>query len=224
VLTELSTTKSIVSVVELPEILTVPLEEIKLNEPPNDTTGSLPVGALNVIVELANLALVTLPSLILVVITAFDANSVGPTAPDTIDAFRVKLEPPLNVALPDKSVPKVSVLDTAHESAVDALPLTSPVKSPTNAVEVTEDKPANVVDVEPKLIDVEPTVTEEFDNAELGIFDNPKVIVPDDVIGEPESTSIPSVPVIATEVTVPELFENGKSDTKPFLTLLSVAS
>ena len=56
-LTELSTTKSIVSVVELPEILTVPLEEIKLNEPPNDTTGSLPVGALNVIVELANLAL-----------------------------------------------------------------------------------------------------------------------------------------------------------------------
>jgi hypothetical protein len=35
------------------------------------------------------------------------------------------------------------------------------------------------------------------------MFDSPNVIVPEPVIGEPESTSIPSVPAIATEVTDP---------------------
>ena len=49
------------------------------------------------------------------------------------------------------------------------------------------------------------------------------VILPEEVIGPPV-TSINVPAVIPTEVTVPVLFVNGKSDTKPFLTLLSVAS
>ena len=61
-------------------------------------------------------------------------------------------------------------------------------------------------------------------NELFGTLDNPKAIVPEPVIGEPESTSIPSEPETATEVTVPEVLEYGKSETKPFLTLLSVAS
>ena len=39
-------------------------------------------------------------------------------------------------------------------------------------------------------------------------LDNPKAIVPLSVIGEPESTSIPSEPDIATEVTVPVSADN----------------
>ena len=64
----------------------------------------------------------------------------------------------------------------------------------------------------------------EFANTEFGTLDKPNAIVPEEVIGEPESTSIPSEPEIATEVTVPDVFVNGKSETKPFLTLLSLAS
>ena len=47
------------------------------------------------------------------------------------------------------------------------------------------------------------TVNDELDNELFGTFDKPKAIVPFVVIGEPESTSIPSEPEIATEVTVP---------------------
>ena len=40
-------------------------------------------------------------------------------------------------------------------------------------------------------------------------FDKPSAIVPVDVIGLPESTSIPSEPEIATEVTLPVPAEEG---------------
>jgi hypothetical protein len=175
---------------------------------------------LNVIVELANLAFVTLASVIFAVVTAFDANSVEPTAPAAMFALSVKFAEPSKDTLPVKSVPNVNVLADAHLLAVEAFP----VNAPTKDVDVTDVRPANEVDAKPNEIAVEPIVTDELANAELGTFERPNVIVPDVVIGEPLSTSIPSVPEIATEVTVPELFENGKSDTKPFLTLLSVAS
>ena len=112
------------------------------------------------------------------------------------------------------------VLAFAHFEAVDALPDKAPVK----VVEATEVRPAKVVDVPPNEIAVEPIVTDEFANELFGILERPKVILSLVVIGEPASTSIPSVPVIPTEVTVPLLFENGKSETNPFFTLLSVAS
>ena len=47
--------------------------------------------------------------------------------------------------------------------------LAFPVNAPTNVVDVTEVRPANVVEVPPKLIAVEPTVTLELVKAELGI-------------------------------------------------------
>ena len=46
-----------------------------------------------------------------------------------------------------------------------------PVKAPTKLVEVTEVKPANVVDDAPKAIAVVPTVTLELFKAELGILE-----------------------------------------------------
>ena len=49
--------------------------------------------------------------------------------------------------------------------AVEALP----DKAPTKVVEVTELRPAKVVEVPPKLIAVDPIVTLEFVRAELGI-------------------------------------------------------
>ena len=50
--------------------------------------------------------------------------------------------------------------------AVEAFPL----KEPTKVVDVTELKPAKVVAVAPKLIDVEPTVTLELTKAEFGML------------------------------------------------------
>jgi hypothetical protein len=57
---------------------------------------------------------------------------------------------------------------------------------------------ATAVELEPSL-----TVIDELANLLLAMFDKPKVIVPELVMGEPLSTSIPSVPVMATLVTVP---------------------
>ena len=61
--------------------------------------------------------------------------------------------------------------------------------------------------VPPSEIVESPIVILEFAKDVLGIFERPKVIVPDDVIGDPESTSMPSVPLIATDVTVPVVVE-----------------
>jgi hypothetical protein len=47
--------------------------------------------------------------------------------------------------------------------------LALPVKAPTNVVLVTDVRPANVVDVAPRAIEVDPTVTLELLRAELGI-------------------------------------------------------
>ena len=47
-------------------------------------------------------------------------------------------------------------------SAAFTSPVTSPVSPPAKAVEVTEDSPAMVVAVAPRLIEVEPTVTALF--------------------------------------------------------------
>ena len=51
----------------------------------------------------------------------------------------------------------------------------------------------------------------------------PITSVPEVVIGDPEIL-IPVPAVAATEVTVPEVLENGRSETNPFLTLLSPVS
>jgi hypothetical protein len=50
--------------------------------------------------------------------------------------------------------------------AVEALP----VKAPTKVVDVTEVRPTNVVTVAPKATAVEPIVTLELTNAELGML------------------------------------------------------
>ena len=47
--------------------------------------------------------------------------------------------------------------------------LALPVKAPTKLVDVTELRPAKVVEVPPKLIAVDPIVTLELVRAELGI-------------------------------------------------------
>src|SRR6056300_1026790 len=64
------------------------------------------------------------------------------------------------------------------------------------------------------------TVNEELDKTLLGTFESPNVIVPEPVIGEPESTSIPSVPEIATEVTVPVLVVYPASLLNPLISIL----
>ena len=141
-------------------------------------------------------------------LTLLPSTSINVPAPTfSVTEPPKETEPPLT-----KPLPALTVSDEFASWAFVICPaltseiISSPVTCPPN--EMSE--PAMSID--------------EFCSELLGILDRPKVIVPDEVIGEPESTSIPSVPLIATEVTVPELLENGKSDTKPFLTLLSVAS
>jgi hypothetical protein len=48
--------------------------------------------------------------------------------------------------------------------------LALPVNAPTNVVDVTETRPANVVTVAPNATAVEPIVTLELTNAELGML------------------------------------------------------
>jgi hypothetical protein len=73
--------------------------------------------------------------------------------------------------------------------AVVAL-LAFPVKAPTKVVEVTEVSPATVVTVEPRETEVDPIVTLELVNAELGIEVNP---APD-----PENCVAVKTPVLGT--------------------------
>jgi len=71
--------------------------------------------------------------------------------------------------VPVASVETDIVRPVANAVAVLALPF----NAPTNVVDVTEVKPANVVDVEPNGNDVEPTVIELFVNAPLGTLVRP---------------------------------------------------
>lgn len=74
--------------------------------------------------------------------------------------------------------------------AVDALP----VNAPTNVVEVTDVRPANVVEVEPNAILVDPTVTELFNNFAFAILPANIVFV-----------TVPVLVVYTPLVTVPAL-------------------
>ena len=76
---------------------------------------------------------------------------------------------PSNPADPDKSPATANVLEVANAVAVLALP----VKAPTNVVDVTEVKPANVVDVAPNDMLVDPTVTALFAKLALLIAAEP---------------------------------------------------
>ena len=62
---------------------------------------------------------------------------------------------------------------------------------------------AGVASAAPRLTMTPPKSTDELASEELGTLLNPSWIVPEDVIGDPESTSIPSVPDMATLFTVP---------------------
>ena len=80
------------------------------------------------------------------------------------------------------ATPPATLVAVVADVAVFALPDNEPV----NVVEVTDVNPANVVDVPPRAIFVEPTVTELFVNAPFGMLVNeapeplnvPAVIVP----------------------------------------------
>ena len=85
------------------------------------------------------------------------------------------------------------VLAVCHAVAVEALP----VRAPTNVVEVTEVKPANVVTVAPRDTAVEPIVTELFVSLALAI--EPANIV---LVTDPVSPVVTTVPVIAGRVIV----------------------
>jgi len=68
-------------------------------------------------------------------------------------------------AEPSKLTPLIA-RGVAKVVAVEALP----VKAPTNEVDVTDDKPASVVALAPRLMSVVPTVTFELLSAELGML------------------------------------------------------
>jgi hypothetical protein len=85
------------------------------------------------------------------------------------------LPDPSNAKLVQATSPLIAiVLAVANAVAVLALPVNAPVKP----VEVTEVKPANVVDVAPSAVDVEPIVTVVFVNEVLGILPKLKAPVP----------------------------------------------
>jgi hypothetical protein len=69
------------------------------------------------------------------------------------------------------SVVPVFVAFVAVVAVVEEVAL--PLKAPTKVVDVTEVRPANVVDDEPNEIAVVPTVMLEFVRAELGILVKP---------------------------------------------------
>jgi len=92
------------------------------------------------------------------------------------------------------------------------LPVTPVVKG--NPVASVKSK-AGVVSEAPRLTVTPPKPTDELASEELGILLNPSWIVPEDVIGDPESTSMPSVPDTATLVTVPP--DGIASDCQPFV-------
>jgi len=94
-------------------------------------------------------------------------------------------------AEPSKATP-LMFLVAANLVAVEALP----VSPPTNVVEVTEVRPASVVDDAPSEIAVEPTVTEEFVRLELAIFDN--------VLVEPEIVLLVNVWAVFVSTISPE--------------------
>ena len=74
---------------------------------------------------------------------------------------------------------------------------------------------AGVASAAPRLTVTPPKSKDELASEELGTLLNPSCIVPEDVIGDPESTSIPSVPDTATLVTVPP--DGIASDCQPFV-------
>jgi len=70
-------------------------------------------------------------------------------------------------AEPSNATP-LMLTGAANLVAVEALP----VSPPTNVVEVTDVRPARVVDDAPNEMAVDPTVTDELVRLELAIFDN----------------------------------------------------
>lgn len=92
-------------------------------------------------------------------------------------------------AEPSKFTPLIA-LGVARVVAVEALPVSAPV----NPVDVTEVKPARVVEEAPSAIAVVPIVVVLFVRAELGIFDN--------VFVEPEMLLFVKVSVVARPTNV----------------------
>ena len=88
-------------------------------------------------------------------------------------------------AEPSKATP-LMFLVAANLVAVDALP----VNAPTKVVEVTDESPARVVALAPRLISVVPTVTLELLSAELGMLVR--------AAPEPENPVVESTPVDGT--------------------------
>jgi len=109
---------------------------------------------------------------------------------------------PLTVKLPG-----ITTVDVAAARVKSLAPIEAPiVLSP--ATKSKPSKPAILVSLAPNLILEEPTVIKSAANLAVSIAPslNPRVIVPLDVIGEPD-TVIPSLPEAATEVTVPTVLD-----------------
>jgi hypothetical protein len=86
------------------------------------------------------------------------------------------------------ATPPAMLVAVVAEVAVDALP----VNAPTNDADVTDVRPASVVDVEPSAMLVEPMVTELFVKAALGIDVSPAPL--------PANPVDDKIPVLGTNV------------------------
>ena len=117
--------------------------------PPNDTAPPplIPAPAVTVTDELVNLAFDIEPA---------NIPSVTFNAPIVV-AFPVDVTSPVKLAL---------------VVTVAAFPEILPCNEPVNAVDVNDVKPAIVVDVPPKDVDVEPIVIDELVNELFAIFVN----------------------------------------------------
>ena len=175
----------------------------------------------SVTARLPILSTVTAPELILDSVTLASNILAVVTASSSIEAFKATAPVPLNeiadAVIPPPVIEKFcELVNCAAVLEEDALP----VSAPTKVVDVTEVKPANVVDDEPKLIVVEPTVTEEFASAPFGILVHkpvtsksessfkPIVRVPLENVPPVENVSVESRPVIDMSDSKPPLVTN----------------
>ena len=100
------------------------------------------------------------------------------------------------------SVPRLVMLPCAAVVTVPAV-VAAPVNAPTNVVDVTLDKPATVVTVEPKVNAVLPNTTFEFANLACANVPLETLLAFNAVSAEPLPVKIPVFAVILAAVTLP---------------------
>jgi len=97
-------------------------------------------------------------------------------------------------AEPSNATPLI-LRGVASVVAVEALPVTLPVRAPVNPVDVTDVRPARVVDDAPSAIAVVPTVTLELVKPAFGIVATELITPDEEVVTYPD--------VVSGSVTVP---------------------